>query len=105
MTTPWSVRNELKGFLRKRVQPAALQPRAAASDRVERRRIVAGVAADRRVELLLTRKPELPAGLRGAGSSGLLGLFGGGGLAGLRLASRRLGVGHLQLREGVADLG
>src|SRR5213592_402442 len=99
MTTPWSVKNELKGL------PSAVQCPGRKAGRTWRpgSRAAAGYREARRKGPLLPRNPEPTARLGGAGAGRLLGLARRRrrALAGLARDPR---VGELQLRHRVAHL-
>src|SRR3954451_5866246 len=100
MTTPWSVKNELKGEVLPKVasrlawQPEDARPGSGAG---------AGYRALRRTALL-PGNPEPAAALRGTASLGAPGLRLRRFLARRRGLSRQPAVGQLELAEGVADL-
>src|SRR5438876_5077380 len=102
MTTPWSVKNELKGL------PSAVQCPGRKAGRTRRpgSRAAAGYREARRKGPLLPRNPEPTARLGGAGAGRLLGFARRlrRGLAGLAGLARDPRVGELQLRHRVAHL-
>src|SRR4051794_13694840 len=112
ITTPWSVRNELKGFPPKAVQAGRVgaadggqHPVREAPHRSGTRGgpafrvgLLTRPAPGRRTALL-PRDPEPAAGLRGPAALGLLRFLGRRGAA----LPRPAGVGELQLGQGVAD--
>src|SRR3954469_13526735 len=101
MTTPWSVKNELKRLFLPKVgsrvawQPEDARPGSGAG---------AGYRALRRT-CLLTRDPEPAAALRGPRSAGLFAGRFRGLLPRVRRRSGDAAVGELELAERVADLG
>src|SRR5213592_1126826 len=102
MTTPWSVKNELKGL------PSAVQCPGRKAARTARpgSRAAAGYREGRRNGPLLPGNPEPTARLSGAGTGRLVGLARRlrRGLAGLGGLARDPRIGELQLRHRVAHL-